>query len=416
MGRRDFGSIYWRSRSSKYYVRFRAGQGAARKRYDRPAGPTKEIAKRLLVRVQHLLAERTPIEVVLNQVFGDPLPGQITFRDAVPQYLEYAEANRRPNTVYGYRKLLAMIAREEWTAKLLDEIERRDIVRWMDARAKSSVSPQTVNNGLAVTSALFRWALERGLAEKNPVQGVRRLRTPRGRETYLTAAEARGLVAAAAERLRLFLVIALNTGMRRGEILGLCWRAIDLEQGTLLVEDPKNHRPRTIRMNATLRAEVSRHALTLGNRRRSPDRQVVAALDGTVYTHSMLRLDIANAVQACDEIPAHKKPKITTHVLRHTAASLMVAAGVPIFDVAKVLGHETIQVTMRYAHFAPEAGKKAVEALDRILELNLDADRVEERIEALVAGSTGGHFGGHCLYGCAVPPTKRVDHILPKAQ
>ena len=71
-------------------------------------------------------------------------------------------------------------------------------------------------------------------------------------------------------------------------------------------------------------------------------------------------------------------------------------AGVPIFDVAKVLGHETIQVTMRYAHFAPEAGRAAVEALDKILDLKLDADRVEERIAALVASSDGGHFGGPC--------------------
>ena len=88
----------------------------------------------------------------------------------------------------------------------------------------------------------------------------------------------------------------------------------------------------------------------------------------------------AKAVSACFEVPAHKKPKVTTHVLRHTAASLMVAAGVPMFDVAKVLGHETIQATMRYAHFAPEAGKAAVEALDKILDLKVDADRVEERL------------------------------------
>lgn len=110
----------------------------------------------------------------------------------------------------------------------------------------------------------------------------------------------------------------------------------------------------------------------------------------SAYTQWMLRTAMANAVNACDEIPAHKKLKVTTHVLRHTAASLTVAAGVPIFDVAKLLGHETIQVTMRYAHFAPEAGKAAVDALDRILDLKVDAIRVEERVAVLAAVSTSG--------------------------
>ena len=390
MARRDFGSIVRKPGSSKYYVRFRAGRGRMRRRYDRPAGPTKEIAKRILLRVQQLLAEGKSVEQMLHEVFGDPIPGRLTFREVVPAYLEYAEANRKPNTVYGYRKLLDQICREPWTDKLLDEIQRVELVAWMDARSERGLSPQTVNNGLAVTSAVFRWAIERGLARGNPVQGIRRLRTPRGRETYLTASEARALLAVAPDRMRLFLILALNTGMRRGEILGLCWRAIDLEQGTLRVEDPKNRRPRTIRMNATLQAEVARHALVVGQRRRLPDRQVVALPDGKPYTQHVLRTDITKAVQACNEIPAHKKPKVTTHTLRHTAASLMVAAGVPIFDVAKVLGHDTIQVTMRYAHFAPEAGRAAVEALDKILDLKLDADRVEERIATFATGSVGG--------------------------
>src|ERR1700741_2934223 len=55
------------------------------------------------------------------------------------------------------------------------------------------------------------------------------------------------------------------------------------------------------------------------------------------------------------------------HGLRHTAASLMVGAGVPLFDVAKILGHSTLAVTMRYAHFAPAAGRAAIERLGSAL-------------------------------------------------
>jgi integrase len=55
------------------------------------------------------------------------------------------------------------------------------------------------------------------------------------------------------------------------------------------------------------------------------------------------------------------------HDARHTAASLLVAQGVPLFDVAKLLGHKTVQMSMRYAHFAPEAGRSAVNALGEAL-------------------------------------------------
>jgi integrase len=69
----------------------------------------------------------------------------------------------------------------------------------------------------------------------------------------------------------------------------------------------------------------------------------------------------------CTGIPVEKRSKVTFHCLRHTAASLMVAQGVPLFDVAKILGHSTLAVTMRYAHFAPEAGRAGIEKLGRAL-------------------------------------------------
>jgi integrase len=66
-------------------------------------------------------------------------------------------------------------------------------------------------------------------------------------------------------------------------------------------------------------------------------------------------------------IPDDKREQLRFHDIRHTAASLMVAAAVPIFDVSKILGHSTVEVTMRYAHFAPEAGRAAIDALGRAL-------------------------------------------------
>jgi len=69
-------------------------------------------------------------ENITTQVDGSRVvPGRMSFREAVPPYLQFATANRRVNTVRGYTKLLHQICREEWTAKHLNDIERADIVR-----------------------------------------------------------------------------------------------------------------------------------------------------------------------------------------------------------------------------------------------------------------------------------------------
>jgi integrase len=107
------------------------------------------------------------------------------------------------------------------------------------------------------------------------------------------------------------------------------------------------------------------------------DSRAVAALDGSDFvfrcadgsplTAKVLRLAFLSTLRRCDAIPVEKRGRVTFHTLRHTAASLMVAAGVPIFDVAKILGHSTVAVTMRYAHFAPAAGRAAIDILGAAL-------------------------------------------------
>ncbi len=89
--------------------------------------------------------------------------------------------------------------------------------------------------------------------------------------------------------------------------------------------------------------------------------------DGRPYDGWDVRRQFLRALAACTEIPDDKKKTVVLHTLRHTAASLMVAEGVRLFDVAKVLGHSSVLVTMRYAHFAPEAGRAGIEALGRTL-------------------------------------------------
>ncbi len=164
--------------------------------------------------------------------------------------------------------------------------------------------------------------------------------------------------------------------MRRGELLALRWRAVDLDRREVHVEaeTEKAGRGRVVPLTAWLLAEL----VTLKASRETPaldgSDPVFRCADGSPLTIKVLRLAFLSAVKACASISLDKRGRVTFHALRHTAASLMVAAGVPIFDVAKILGHSTLAVTMRYAHFAPEAGRSAIERLGAALGKPGDGD------------------------------------------
>jgi integrase len=231
-------------------------------------------------------------------------------------------------------------------------------------------SGATLNRDLALASAVFSWAIRAGYVEENPVRKVERFNERgRERETYLTADEARALVGACSPVLRPVVMAALHTGMRRGELLALRWRAVDLDRRELLVEaaTEKAGRGRVVPLTDALCSTLA--ALKADRKRPALDGSDAVFTDHAEapLTRSAVQYIFPRTVSACEALPLAKRGKVTFHALRHTAASLMVAAGVPLFDVAKILGHSTLAMTMRYAHFAPEAGRAAVEALGKAL-------------------------------------------------
>jgi integrase len=161
---------------------------------------------------------------------------------------------------------------------------------------------------------------------------------------------------------------ALHTGMRRGELLAVRWRRVDLVRREIAIEaaTEKAGRGRVIPMTQALHARLvelrSEHARALDG-----TDPVFVLADARPVTSKILRSGFASAVRRCDGIPLEKRDRVTFHCLRHTAASLMVAEGVPLFDVAKTLGHSSIGVTMRYAHFAPKAARAGIDKLGNAL-------------------------------------------------
>jgi len=211
------------------------------------------------------------------------------------------------------------------------------------------VSPATTNRELALIKTMMTKAVEWGRLESSPAVRTRKLKEPPPRERVLTEAEAGRLVGAAAPHLKTLLVLLLGTGMRKGEALGLRWEDVDFDRSFIHIGDSKNGRPRNVPMSSMVRgvlAGAARASDLVFNGLRDIKRSFKTALKGA------------------------RIKGVRLHDLRHTAASRMVQAGVDLVTVSKILGHSSIQMTMRYAHPTPENMLQAVEKLSEKLPAN----------------------------------------------
>ena len=343
---RHFGSVETRSPRPGFYLVFN-WKGV---RYRRFAGLTAKQADRKLAQIQSRLLAGEDVHAVLATVGGGESISNLTFEQAIPKYLEYAKARKKASTLRGDVHRLAVLARGRWAAQQLDAVSHRELERWVEGRIKEKVSVATINRDLNMGSALYRWAIKLGYARENPFRLVERFsERGRERETYLTAEECSALLDSCQPFLRNLVSAAIRTGMRRGELLALRWRAVDFDRGELLVEPAteKTGRGRVVPLGRvlleTLRAMKSARAtIALDG-----SDAVFVSRDGGELTEKVVRSSFTRAVRLCEGIPLSKRGKVTFHTLRHTAASLMVGRGVPLHDVGKILGHSTPAVTAR---------------------------------------------------------------------
>jgi integrase len=284
---------------------------------------------------------------------GKKLPGTlrgnpITFARISQDALEYSKAHKRSAHDDEERMKLLLdwfggIAADSLTPQ---QIERKFTAVRSDRKWKAA----TVNRYKALLSLTYRIALENGKVQNNPVRLVRRLREDNAVIRYLKRdeeAKLRTIVEPHHPERWAEIVFAMNTGLRAGEQFGLRWEDIEFEHQPpqLRLVLTKNGSARYLPLNATaLQALQTLSEYT--------DRS------GRVFQQKPYRVwfDLALKAAGIDGF--------TWHCLRHTFASRLVMAGVDIRTVAELMGHRTLQMTMRYAHLAPEYKAAAVAKLD----------------------------------------------------
>lgn len=332
-------------------------------------------------RVGALEAERRAIARVLET--GDPKP-VVETKEEVPTIEEFHKVFlatsaiiNKPSSVVSKEKLLRFHIVPRLGHLRLDQVIHAVIEDFklalaqtpintgktytglkMDPKSKKTLSAKTINNVLTCLRRMLVVARKRGLIENVP--DVEWLKRKDVDFDFLDFSEAERLLAAAHGEWRAMILTALRTGMRHGELIGLRWEDVDLTAGRITVRrnvvngkigTPKSGKPREIPLGIEVRTALKEHRHLRGS---LVFCHVSGELLGTVDTRLPLW-------RACKKAGLRQ---IGWHALRHSFASHLVMRGASLKAVQELLGYSSIQMTMRYAHLAPEVVNETVRLFD----------------------------------------------------
>jgi len=222
-------------------------------------------------------------------------------------------------------------------------------------RKKTPISTATINRRMACLKHFFHKAEDWGLIAFNPARRATLRKENNRRLRFLTIEECKILLDCCPSlTLRQIVELALNTGMRKGELLRLEWEHINLRRGFLEILDQKNGEYDTIPLN-----ERTLEILRSIPRRLDSKYVFPGKKPGKPFQDLKRQFEKAIKIANLEDV--------TFHTLRHTAASYLVMEGIDLTTVKEILRHKSISMTLRYAHLSPKHKQSAVEALAKAL-------------------------------------------------
>ena len=196
------------------------------------------------------------------------------------------------------------------------------------------------------------------LIASNPVTDIGKIKESRGRIRFLSDEERDRLLEACQRsgwehQLHALVLLALTTGARRGELIGLTWGAIDLKGGKALVTETKNDQPRTLPLVGKA-LEILREMKLKGSAR---SEFVFPALSGLPAPYRHFDGYWRKALKEAG------LQNFRFHDLRHSCASFLAANGATLLEIADVLGHKTLAMVQRYSHLTQSHKASVVERM-----------------------------------------------------
>lgn len=300
---------------------------------------------------------------VETELYGDSmkLRESMSFSSFAENWLmAKISAGLSPSSIDNYRAYLRVNISPFFSTQDIKHIQKPDVEK-MQRELRLKHNAKGTNNIMAVVKSIFKDAHRDGYLLKNPAEYVSKLKEPPQTEMYWTKAEINQFLQMNIQHpMYDFFLIALNTGMRKGELGALQWDRVDFHLNQITVtrtrdiyglkETTKTNLRRIVPMNSLTRARLLK---IFSKRTDSP--YVFLKEDGSpLEIHHVYR----------DFTQAQKRAKIMNripfHGLRHTFASQFMMNGGNVFDLQKILGHTDIKMTLRYAHYSNEHLQKAM--------------------------------------------------------
>jgi integrase len=322
-------------------------------------------------------ALRSPTTATLRQEVDDWLAGARAGTIAKRGGETYA-----PSALRGYETALRLRVLDELGGRRLSDVHRLDLQDLVDRLKAGGVSASTIRNTIVPLQAIFRRAVTRNRISVNPALGLELPSVTGRRDRIADPAEAAALLAALPEGDRPLWATAMYAGLRRGELLALRWRDVDLVAGLIRVERswdlregpvrPKSKAGRrTVPIAQALRSHLAAHRL----RSTAADDALVFGRTASTPFEPVTVAERAAGAWAAAVVGAFfagrsaKIEPIGLHECRHTFASLMIAAGVNAKALSTYMGHASISITLdRYGHLMPGNENEAAQLLDTYLE------------------------------------------------
>lgn len=268
---------------------------------------------------------------------------RVTFREAIEKYIPSHSIHKgNHKTEAGILNILA----NRWEGKNLSAISKQDIVLLKDDLLAKGRAASTVNHYLNALSQLYQIASnEWGLKLSNPIVGIKRMSEPQGRMKRLSTEAENTLLYCCNQNnfdhLAHIIVVAIETGMRSGEILSIRWEDVDFVNRRVLLRHTKNGDSRQVPLTNRVKAVLER----------LPSRETGEVV--FPYCCWAIRRHFANTVR--QSAKSHKGAQnpfigLRFHDLRHEALSRLSDKGLNVMEIAHISGHRTLAMLRRYTH------------------------------------------------------------------
>jgi integrase len=319
---------------------------------------------------------RRVLSDIHEQIHGERLASP-SVTEYVEQWLGRKQGETAAVTLSAYRH-----AADEFTAFLADKASQpihyvtpAQVAAWRDTAA-GKATPRTANNKLKVVRTLFQSAWREGLLTDNPAAKVAALKTGEATRRAFTIDELKAILRVASQEWRGMILAGLYTGQRLKDIASLTWANVDLERGEIRLATSKTGRRQVIPIAKPLRVYLDE--LPAGDNPHAPlfpSAFPLGMRPGGSSPLSQQFHDLLVSAGLAKPRPPERKStgkgrdtprehsEISFHSLRHTATSLLKAAGVSESVTRDIIGHESAEISRHYTHVDEDAKRAAIARL-----------------------------------------------------